>query len=60
MRVSCAGFAQGFLRLGEEIFFYHPNCCGTQEWKGLKYKQYIMITIAMTLRVWREVMGKWW
>uniref|UniRef100_A0A1I7RZT1 Nucleotide-diphospho-sugar transferase domain-containing protein n=1 Tax=Bursaphelenchus xylophilus TaxID=6326 RepID=A0A1I7RZT1_BURXY len=41
---------------GKEIFFYNPDCCGFQQWKELSYKQYIMITIAMTVRRWREVM----
>ncbi|CAD5222154.1 unnamed protein product [Bursaphelenchus xylophilus] len=41
---------------GKEIFFYNIDCCGNQEWKGLKYKQYVMITIAMTVKRWKEVM----
>ncbi|CAD5216324.1 unnamed protein product [Bursaphelenchus okinawaensis] len=44
------------LRKGKEILFHDYNCCGSQQWKDLDYRQYIMITIAMTVRVWKEIM----
>ncbi|CAD5216320.1 unnamed protein product [Bursaphelenchus okinawaensis] len=39
----------------KEIFFYDQGCCGNIEWKGTTYEMYIMITIAMPLKRWREI-----
>ncbi|CAD5210405.1 unnamed protein product [Bursaphelenchus okinawaensis] len=40
---------------GNEIFIYDNDCCRHMYWHGERYKEYIMITVGMTLRKWREV-----
>ncbi|CAD5214831.1 unnamed protein product [Bursaphelenchus xylophilus] len=45
------------VRKGKEIMFYDHDCCGFLRHRGERFQMYIMITIGMTLRRWREIMS---
>ncbi|CAD5214833.1 unnamed protein product [Bursaphelenchus xylophilus] len=42
---------------GKEIMLYDVGCCGFLHWHGELYPMYIMITVGMTVRKWRDVIG---
>ncbi|CAD5233124.1 unnamed protein product [Bursaphelenchus xylophilus] len=45
------------VRKGKEILFYDHECCGYLRFHGERHRMYMMITIGMTLRRWREIIG---
>ncbi|CAD5214827.1 unnamed protein product [Bursaphelenchus xylophilus] len=45
------------VRKRKEIMFYDHDCCGFLRHRGERFQMYIMITIGMTLRRWREIIG---
>ncbi|CAD5214829.1 unnamed protein product [Bursaphelenchus xylophilus] len=45
------------VRKGKEIMFYDHECCGHLRFRGERHRMYMMITIGMTLRKWREIIG---